>query len=156
MTERIRIDALMQRTGVQFGTSGARGLAHSMTNGLCHAYTSGFLSFLEDQKELNKNGEFVAIAGDLRPSTGRIMKAIAQAVHDKGYNPVNCGKIPSPAVALYGFEQRIPSIMVTGSHIPADRNGIKFNKCSGEILKDDESYMMEQVVNYKENIKYSC
>mgnify|MGYP001391400487 CR=1 FL=1 len=49
MTERIRIDALMQRTGVQFGTSGARGLAHSMTNGLCHAYTSGFLSFLEDQ-----------------------------------------------------------------------------------------------------------
>ena len=50
MTERIRIDALMQRTGVQFGTSGARGLAHSMTNGLCHAYTSGFLSFLEERK----------------------------------------------------------------------------------------------------------
>ena len=156
MTERIRIDALMQRTGVQFGTSGARGLAHSMTNGLCHAYTSGFLSFLEEQKELNKNGEFVAVAGDLRPSTGRIMEAIAQAVHDKGYNPVNCGRIPTPAVALYGFDQRIPSIMVTGSHIPADRNGIKFNKCCGEILKDDESYIMEQVVDYQENIKVSA
>ena len=77
--------------------------------------------FFRGAKELNKNGEFVAVAGDLRPSTGRIMEAIAQAVHDKGYNPINCGRIPTPAVALYGFDQRIPSIMVTGSHIPADR-----------------------------------
>jgi phosphomannomutase len=44
-----------------------------------------------------------------------------------GYRPVNCGKIPSPAVALFGLENKIPAIMVTGSHIPDDRNGIKFN-----------------------------
>ncbi|QQR52913.1 phosphomannomutase [bacterium] len=29
--------------------------------------------------------------------------------------------------------------MVTGSHIPADRNGIKFNKPDGEVLKPDEA-----------------
>jgi phosphomannomutase len=59
---------------------------------------------------------------------------------------VNCGKIPSPAVALFGFENKIPSIMVTGSHIPDDRNGIKFNKCAGEVLKADEKGMSNQVV----------
>ena len=36
--------------------------------------------------------------------------------------------------------------MVTGSHIPDDRNGIKFNKCAGEVLKEDEKGMSSQVV----------
>ena len=43
---------------------------------------------------------------------------------DLGYRAINCGKIPSPAVALFGFEWKIPSIMVTGSHIPDDRNAL--------------------------------
>ena len=42
--------------------------------------------------------------------------------------------------------------MVTGSHIPADRNGIKFNKCSGEILKQDEARMMAQEVLYRSDV----
>jgi phosphomannomutase len=33
----------------------------------------------------------------------------------------------------------MPSMMVTGSHIPDDRNGIKFHLPSGEILKEDEA-----------------
>jgi len=34
--------------------------------------------------------------------------------------------------------------MVTGSHIPDDRNGIKFNRPAGEILKQDEAGIREQ------------
>ena len=36
--------------------------------------------------------------------------------------------------------------MVTGSHIPDDRKGIKFNRPTGEVLKDDEKGMSSQVV----------
>jgi len=42
-------------------------------------------------------------------------------------------------VTLWGMAQGIASIMVTGSHIPDDRNGIKFNLPEGEILKEDEA-----------------
>jgi phosphomannomutase len=42
--------------------------------------------------------------------------------------------------------------MVTGSHIPADRNGIKFNKSVGEILKADEAGIREQSVNVDETL----
>jgi len=41
----------------------------------------------------------------------------------------------------------IPSIMVTGSHIPDDRNGIKFYKSTGEILKDDEQAMTARSIS---------
>jgi phosphomannomutase len=141
------INDLMQSSGVKFGTSGARGLADAMTDSVCYTYTKGFLQYLEQTGEISRNGETVAIAGDLRPSTGRIMTAVARAAADMGYNPVNCGRVPAPAVALYGLQQNCPAIMVTGSHIPADRNGIKFNKASGEVLKSDEAGIVSQVVD---------
>lgn len=49
-----------------------------------------------------------------------------------------CGALPTPALALYAQTQHIPAIMVTGSHIPFDRNGIKFYRPDGEISKADE------------------
>ena len=140
------IKDVMQSSGVKFGTSGARGLADEMTDPVCYTYTKGFLQYLEQLGEISKNGETVAIAGDLRPSTGRIMTAVARAVADMGYTPMNCGRIPSPAVALYGMKHSCPAMMVTGSHIPDDRNGIKFNKASGEVLKSDEAGIVSQVV----------
>ena len=136
----------MVRSGVAFGTSGARGLATAMTDQVCYAYTKGFLQYLESIGELKRAGERVAVGGDFRPSTSRVMAAVCRAADDLGYRGVNCGKIPSPAVALFGFENQIPSIMVTGSHIPDDRNGIKFNKCAGEVLKSDEQGMSSQIV----------
>jgi phosphomannomutase len=146
------ISDVMQTSGVKFGTSGARGPADQMTDPVCYIYTKGFLQYLEQTGETAGNGEPVAIAGDLRPSTGRIMTAAARAAADMGYTPVNCGRIPSPAVALYGINNRCPAIMVTGSHIPADRNGIKFNKASGEVLKSDEAGILSQTVDIAENI----
>ena len=136
----------MARSGVAFGTSGARGLATAMTDQVCYAYTKGFLQHLEGIGELKRAGERVAVGGDFRPSTDRVMAAVCRAADDLGYRAVNCGKVPSPAVALFGLENKIPAIMVTGSHIPDDRNGIKFNKVTGEVLKEDEVGMSSQVV----------
>ena len=143
---KISIQDLMARSGVAFGTSGARGLATAMTDSVCYAYTKGFLQYLEGAGELKRAGEAVAVGGDFRPSTDRVMAAVCRAASDMGYRAVNCGKVPSPAVALYGLENKIPAIMVTGSHIPDDRNGIKFNKPTGEVLKEDEKGMSSQVV----------
>lgn len=136
----------MADSGVAFGTSGARGLATAMTDLVCYAYTKGFLQYLEAIGELKRAGEAVAVGGDFRPSSDRIMAAVCRAADDLGYRAVNCGKVPSPAVALYGLENKIPGIMVTGSHIPDDRNGIKFNKPTGEVLKADERGMSSQIV----------
>jgi phosphomannomutase len=140
------IGELMNRSGVQFGTSGARGLAADMTDAVCYAYTLGFLQYVRGFPHVGAPAE-VAIAGDLRSSTPRIMRACARAVGDLGLRVVNCGNIPSPALAAYGIARGIPSLMITGSHIPDDRNGIKFNTPQGEILKEDEAAIRRQTVS---------
>jgi phosphomannomutase len=141
----IKIADLMQSSGVGFGTSGARGTVEAMTNSVCYAYTVAFLQAMR-ANEVIQPGSQIVLAGDLMPSTPRILSAVARAVEDTGYQLTYAGMIPSPAVAFYAMQQGAASIMVTGSHIPDDRNGIKFNRPDGEILKADEARIREQSV----------
>ncbi len=145
MPEKIRIADLMDQSGVGFGTSGARGLVVSMTDRICYAYTAGFLRYLAARGEISVGARF-ALAGDLRPSTPRIMRACAIAARNSGFLPMNGGAIPTPALTAWGIDAGIASAMVTGSHIPDDRNGIKFNRPAGEILKEDEAGIRAQEV----------
>ncbi len=145
MAKSVKVQDLMVESGVKFGTSGARGLATAMTDEVCYLYTMAFIQHLEQSGELKGQGS-LAVGGDLRSSTDRIMRAAARAVSDKGYTPIGCGRLPSPALAYYGLVRGMPTVMVTGSHIPEDRNGIKYTRKKGEILKADEASIREQTV----------
>ena len=141
----VRVEDLMRESGVRFGTSGVRGLENDMTDMVCYTFTAAFIQHLEEKGELEQ-GEIIAVSGDLRPSTGRITGAVTRAVEDRGYIAEYCGTIPSPALAYYGISEKVPTVMVTGSHIPEDRNGIKYTRKGGEILKDDEAGIKKQRV----------
>jgi len=145
------IAELLAASGVGFGTSGARGLADAMTDRVCYLYTQGFLQYVEKTGAIHR-GDAVALAGDFRPSTPRIMAAAAAAIADLGYRPLNCGNIPSPALAGYAIGNGMASLMVTGSHIPDDRNGIKFNLPAGEVLKRDEAGIRMQEVRVRREL----
>lgn len=124
---------VMAAGNVGFGTSGARGLVADMTDAVCFAYALAFLHAVDARP-----GSRVALGMDLRPSSPRIAGACAAAIRHAGLEPDFCGAIPTPALAFYAQEQGMPAIMVTGSHIPFDRNGIKFYRAEGEITKADE------------------
>ncbi len=120
---------------LKFGTSGVRGLVSDMTDRPCYLYTLAFLRYVKTKS----SPRAVAIAGDRRKSTPRILEAVGFAVQQEGLRVHSCGLVPTPAVAVYGLKHEMPSIMVTGSHIPEDRNGIKYNMPWGEVLKADEA-----------------
>ena len=119
---RTRIQELMASSGVRFGTSGARGLVADMSDEVCYAYTAAFLQAVSASKGS------VALAMDLRPSSPRIAAACAAAIKAAGLRVDWCGAIPTPALALFAQTQPIPAVMITGSHIPFDRNGIKLQR----------------------------
>ncbi len=59
-----------------------------------------------------------------------------------GVPVTDCGAAPTPALALAAMRAGAASVMVTGSHIPADRNGLKFYTPAGEITKADEAAIL--------------
>ena len=133
-----------QPVELAFGTSGLRGLVADMTDLECYVNAAGFLRFLATNDGL-KPGETLYVAEDLRDSSPRILRAVMAAITDGGYKAVYCGKIATPALAYYALQAGQPCIMVSGSHIPEDRNGIKFYKRAGEVLKEDEPLIKESV-----------
>ena len=119
--------------GLKFGTSGVRGLVTEMSDLECYLYAKAYAEYLK-----HTGANTVALAGDLRNSTPRIMRAVAFAVSESGLKMDNVGFAPTPMLAFYSMAENVGGIMVTGSHIPDDRNGIKFYMPGGEILKSDE------------------
>ena len=127
-----------------FGTSGLRGLVKDITDLEAYINVKAALRYLLSIDDIRPSST-VVIAGDLRPSTDRIMRACAQAIVDSGCQVENAGKIPTPALVSHAISTGRAGVMVTGSHIPFDRNGIKINKSVGEVLKSDEPGITREI-----------
>lgn len=115
----------------EFGTSGLRGLAVELTDDLVGRYAAAFVA-------QHGTGAPLYIGQDKRESSPRLAAAVARGAADEGVAVVDCGVLPTPALALAAQRAGTIAIMITGSHIPADRNGLKFYTRSGEFTKADE------------------
>ncbi|MCE7577992.1 phosphomannomutase [Aliivibrio fischeri] len=136
---------VIKESGIQFGTSGARGLVEQFTPNTCAAFAHAFISSIQNQFEFKQ----VAIAIDNRPSSPAMAQACAKAVQQLGLDVVYYGVVPTPALAYVSMQDTVPCIMVTGSHIPFDRNGLKFYRPDGEITKADEQAILTAVAEFE-------
>lgn len=130
-------------TSLKFGTSGLRGLVTELVGLPTYAHVRAFCAMLLEDQAAGPQSE-VLIGRDLRSSSPLIAAQCAQAVADAGLKPVDCGAVPTPALAQAAMAAGSPAIMVTGSHIPDDRNGLKFYRAQGEIDKADEARILAQ------------
>src|SRR5215217_4669509 len=126
-------------SSLKFGTSGLRGLVVELDGVPAFAYTRAFAEMLKADGSAAASGSRVLVGRDLRESSPSIARLCCAALMDAGLTPVDCGALPTPALAYHGIRSSIPAIMVTGSHIPEDRNGLKFYRAGGEIDKNDEA-----------------
>lgn len=141
-----------------FGTSGRRGRVADLTQLEVYINALGELEYLKSLKPeaggIAEGQEFF-FAYDLRPSStkfvaeedsrGEIAQAVLRAIEDAGLRAVNCGAVPTPALAFHALARQRGSMMVTGSHIPFDRNGYKTYSSTGELLKEQEAPIAEFV-----------
>jgi phosphomannomutase len=136
---------------LKFGTSGRRGEVIHLSQLEIYINALAEIEYLQSLSPAEggiKRGDEFYFAADLRPSStkfvieqggrGEIAQAIEQAIADAGMKPVNLGLLPTPALTFFALRRQRGSMMVTGSHIPFDRNGYKTNSAKGELLKKDE------------------
>jgi phosphomannomutase len=150
MDARVPLAELLDHAPVAltFGTSGLRGLVKDLTDLEAYVNVKGALRYLLRAGDLRPGGG-VVLAGDLRPSTDRIMRACARAIRDAGCQVESAGKVPTPALVARAISTGRAGVMVTGSHIPFDRNGIKLAKSAGEVLKSDEAGIIQEIARVR-------
>ncbi len=129
---------VIAQSNIAFGTSGARGLVSDFTPDVCAAFAVAFIKSIDTEFSFNT----VMLAIDNRPSSYVMAQACAAGLKQLNLNVVYFGVIPTPALAYKAMQDDVPCIMITGSHIPFDRNGLKFYRPDGEITKSDEQAIL--------------
>lgn len=128
------LQQIIGTSGISFGTSGARGLVSDFNDDVVASFAQSFLLVMQKEFEVTR----IAIGIDNRPSSPTMAAACAGAAQALGIKVDYYGVLPTPALAYQAMQDKVPAIMVTGSHIPFDRNGLKFYRPTGEITKADE------------------
>ncbi|TVY80534.1 Phosphomannomutase, partial [Lachnellula suecica] len=162
-TDALRLHLAYKPQSLKFGTSGRRGEVIHLTQ--LEIYTNvvaeiRYLQSLPKSKGGIQAGDDFYYAHDLRPSStelvengrGGLSQAVEQALKDTGMKAINLGAIPTPALTYWALKHGKGSIMVTGSHIPFDRNGYKLNTSKGELMKKNEQPINDQVAVTREEL----
>jgi len=136
-----------------FGTDGVRGLA----GGKLDAFTVMRLAMaagVHFRKKAKTNK--ILVGKDTRRSGYMIENALVSGLTAVGYDVVQIGPMPTPAIAFLTENMRCDAgIMITASHNPFYDNGIKFFNSTGSKLSLDDEKEIEAIFEDTERIQES-
>ncbi len=115
---------------LRFGTDGVRGVALiELTTGYVEALGSAAAHVLGTGTWL--------IGRDTRESGPELQAAFARGLAVGGSTVIDCGDLPTPALAHASLVRQLPAAMITASHNPYTDNGVKIFAPGGSKLSDD-------------------
>ena len=126
-----------------FGTDGVRGKAGtkvSAFNTMRLAMATGI--YFKQFSKTNK----ILVGKDTRRSGYMIENALVSGLTAVGFDVIQVGPMPTPAVAFLTEDMRCDAgIMISASHNPYYDNGIKFFDCTGNKLNRDKEKEIEAI-----------
>lgn len=128
-----------------FGTDGVRGEAGSfLSAGLAMRVAMAAGVYFRDHSLTKK----ILLGKDTRRSGYMIENAIVSGLTAVGYDVIQIGPMPTPAIAFLTKNMRCDAgIMISASHNPFEDNGIKFFDSNGNKLTEDVEAQIEAIAN---------
>lgn len=126
-----------------FGTDGVRGLAgEKLTPFVVSRLAMAAGIHFRKHSKTNK----ILVGKDTRRSGYMIENALVSGLTAVGYNVVQIGPMPTPAIAFLTANMRCDAgIMISASHNPFEDNGIKFFDHEGNKLSPAEESDIEAI-----------
>ena len=106
----------------------------------------GFSQWLADKTGKNTKELKIAIGTDSRITGNSLREAISRGLNSKSVAVYNAGLASTPAMFMstkFNETDMDGAIMITASHLPFNRNGMKFFSKKGGLDKQDISYILE-------------
>ena len=137
-----------------FGTDGVRGQAGSfLTAGLAMRLAQAAGVYFKD----NSRTKRILVGKDTRRSGYMIENAIVSGLTSVGYDVIQIGPMPTPAIAFLTQNMRCDAgIMISASHNPYDDNGIKFFDSRGDKLSIEIEKEIEAIYFDESKIEEAC
>lgn len=127
------------------GTAWADSGEVSLSDPVVYDIVRGFVSFICEKLGKGPEKLTVAVGNDSRISGPRLNSCVCKALTESGINVLNCGLISTPAMFMTTLKETLDcdaSIMITASHHPFDKNGLKFFTKEGGLEGGDISAIL--------------
>ena len=121
-------------------SEGIAGMEVNLTDSAVEAIMKGFVAFLANKYSLSADKITVAIGHDSRISAKRIKDACIRAVTSAGADVLDFSLCTTPAMFMCTIDKELSvtgSVMLTASHLPFNRNGLKFFTPEGGLEGSD-------------------
>lgn len=134
--------------GRLFGTDGIRGVANEkLTVELAVATGRAVAASLGTSVKGSRTKKMILVGMDTRISSDMLASAISAGILSVGYDVINLGVVPTPAVAYLVRKYKARAgIMISASHNPFEFNGIKVFNSEGLKLADALEENVESMV----------
>lgn len=137
-----------------FGTDGVRGQAGGFLNATKAMNVAVAAAIYFKQKAKTKK---ILVGKDTRRSGYMIENAIVSGLTAIGYDVIQIGPMPTPAIAFLTENMRCDAgIMISASHNPFEDNGIKFFDAHGDKLSEEVEAEIEAIYNNTPLMQSSC
>ena len=122
-----------------------------LTNEVIERIATGFITWISSQYGLSPKEISVAIGHDSRISASRLKNVLINTIRAFGVQVYDCGLASTPAMFMsISVLKCTASIEITASHLPSDRNGLKFFIPEGSLESSD----IEKILEYaQEDVK---
>ncbi len=134
--------------GRLFGTDGIRGVANEkLTVELAVATGRAVAASIGMAKDKSNTKKTILLGMDTRISSDMLASALTAGILSVGYDVINLGVVPTPAVAYLTRRYKARAgIMISASHNPFEFNGIKVFNADGFKLADELEENIESMV----------
>ena len=128
-----------------FGTDGVRGKAGDFLDAMT-ALKLAQAAGIYFNNVSTKKSKKILLGKDTRRSGYMIENALVSGFTSVGYDVIQIGPMPTPAIAYLTESMRCDAgIMLSASHNPFEDNGIKFFNCKGDKLNTDVEAKIEEI-----------
>ncbi len=125
----------------------------TITKEAVYELAKGFAYFL--QEKCDKKSLRIAVGHDSRISANDLKTAICESLKDFGCEVFDCGLASTPSMFMATIFDSFAcdgAIMITASHLPYNRNGMKFFMQEGGLNKQDITKLIDYAVEKKQVI----
>jgi len=129
--------------GKLFGTDGVRGQAGTFLDAMTALKLAQAVGIYFKKKSRTKK---ILLGKDTRKSGYMIENALVSGLTSVGYDVIQIGPMPTPAIAYLTESMRCDAgIMLSASHNSFEDNGVKFFDCYGDKLSVDIEQKIEDI-----------
>ena len=133
---------------------GVEGEHVNLTPEIAENIAAAFAAYVSEKIGKEKDTLIISVGHDSRLSADMLKEGVLSGIQKQGCRPVDCGLSSTPSMFMSTILPELDydgAVMITASHLPFNRNGLKFFTKGGGLEGSEIKIILNRAIGLEEN-----